>query len=78
LNSGFIHNSRQFKIVATTARRNTMSQCAKLASNVREQLARGGLLLWVNVHNTHEEQTALEVLRAHSAHDVHIHEISAQ
>jgi hypothetical protein len=36
------------------------------------------LLLWVNVRNADEEQTALEVLRAHSAHDVHIHEIAAQ
>jgi hypothetical protein len=48
------------------------------ATKVREQLARGGLLLWVNVRNAHEEQTALEVLRAHSAHDVHIHEIAAE
>lgn len=47
------------------------------AERVREQLARGGLLLWVNVRNAHEEETALEVLRAHSAHDVHSHEIAA-
>jgi hypothetical protein len=45
---------------------------------VQEQIARGGLLLWVNVRNTNEEQTALQVLRAHSAHDVHVHEIAAQ
>lgn len=47
------------------------------ATRVREQLARGGLLLWVNVRNAREEATALEVLRAHSAHDVHVHEITA-
>jgi hypothetical protein len=47
------------------------------ATLVREQLARGGLLLWVNVRNPDEEKTALEVLSAHSAHDVHAHDISA-
>ncbi|HEY5237058.1 MAG TPA: hypothetical protein VIJ62_01655 [Rhizomicrobium sp.] len=47
------------------------------ATRVQEQLARGGLLLWVNVRNTDEEQTALGVLRAHSAHDVHTHDIAA-
>lgn len=47
------------------------------ASRVQEQLARGGLLLWVNVRNAHEENAALEILRAHSAHDVHVHEIAA-
>ena len=45
------------------------------ATRVREQLERGGLLLWVSVRNVDEEETALEVLRAHSAHDVHSHEI---
>jgi len=46
------------------------------ATRVREQLERGGLLLWVNVRNVTEENTALEVLRAHSAHDVHAHDIA--
>lgn len=45
------------------------------AVRVREQLERGGLLLWVSVRNTREEETALEVLRTYSAHDVHTHEI---
>jgi hypothetical protein len=48
----------------------------KHATRVEEQLARGGLLLWVNVRNPHEEETALEVLRAHPAHDVHAHDIA--
>jgi hypothetical protein len=47
------------------------------ATRVQEQLARGGLLLWVNVRNAGEEESALEVLRAHSAHDVHAHDIAA-
>ena len=33
----------------------------KYATRVQEQLARGGLLLWVNVCTSHEEETALEV-----------------
>jgi hypothetical protein len=48
------------------------------AKTVSEQIARGGLLLWVNVRNAQEVQIALEVLRAHSAHDVHVHEVSAR
>jgi hypothetical protein len=47
------------------------------AARVREQLDRGGLLLWVNVRNTGEEETAQKVLRSRSAHDVHAHAISA-
>jgi hypothetical protein len=45
------------------------------AVRVREQLERGGLLLWVSIRNAHEEETALEVLHMYSAHDVHTHEI---
>jgi hypothetical protein len=44
---------------------------------VDEQLARGGLLLWVNIRNEGEEKTALDVLSMHAAHDVHVHEIAA-
>jgi len=47
------------------------------AARVQEQLARGGLLLWVNVRNAGEEETALGVLRTHAAHDVHVHDIAA-
>jgi hypothetical protein len=49
----------------------------RYARRVREQLSRGGLLLWVNVRDESEEKTALEVLRQHSAHDVHAHKIAA-
>jgi hypothetical protein len=45
------------------------------AQRTEEQLARGGLLLWVNVREAAQEKTAMEILRAHSAHDVHVHEI---
>ena len=47
------------------------------ATRVQEQLARGGLLLWVNVRSAGEEESALEVLRARAAHDVHVHDIAA-
>jgi hypothetical protein len=47
------------------------------AKRVQEQLARGGLLLWVNVRNPQQEETAVEILRAHAAHDVHVHQIAA-
>ena len=47
------------------------------AVRVREQLERGGLLLWVSVRNAREEATALEVLHMYSAHDVHSHEVPA-
>jgi hypothetical protein len=47
------------------------------AMRVQEQLARGGLLLWVNVRDAAQEKTAVETLAAHSAHDIHVHEIPA-
>jgi len=47
------------------------------AKRVREQLARGGLLLWVNLRDKAEEEAALHILGKHSAHDLHVHDISA-
>jgi hypothetical protein len=49
----------------------------RYAQRVQEQLSRGGLVLWVNVRDDSQEKAALEVLRAHSAHDVHAHKIAA-
>jgi hypothetical protein len=49
----------------------------RFAKRVQEQLQRGGLLLWVNVRNAHEEETALQVMRIHLAHDVHAHDLAA-
>ncbi|MDX1541559.1 MAG: hypothetical protein R3349_09170, partial [Geminicoccaceae bacterium] len=42
---------------------------------LEEQLERGGLLLWVRTPDQKAEQTALDILRRHSAHDVHLHKL---
>ena len=42
-------------------------------ARVNEQLARGGLLLWVTVRDAAQEQTAIARLRAHTAQEVHAH-----
>ena len=47
------------------------------AERVAEQLARGGLLLWVNVRDEAEEKAALDILAKHAAHDLHVHDIAA-
>ena len=47
------------------------------AARVAEQLAGGGLLLWVNLRNPDQEKTAIEVLQTHHAHDVHAHDLQA-
>ncbi|HEX6141717.1 MAG TPA: hypothetical protein VFZ01_03295 [Geminicoccaceae bacterium] len=45
---------------------------------LQEQLERGGLLLWVRTPDAAAEQKALEILRRHSAHDVHLHKLPAR
>jgi hypothetical protein len=35
------------------------------------------VLLWVRLRDTEAEQRALDILRRHSAHDVHVHDIPA-
>lgn len=47
------------------------------AERLKEQLERGGLLLWVNVRNAEEERKAVTVLEAHHARDVHPHDLAA-
>jgi hypothetical protein len=47
------------------------------AERLREQLERGGLLLWVNVRNEAEAAKAVEILGTHSAHDVHRHTLGS-
>ena len=42
---------------------------------LQEQLDRGGLLLWVRTATPEAEQKAMEILRRHSAHDVHLHKL---
>jgi len=41
--------------------------------NLRKQVERGGILLWVRVTDTASEQRAQEVLTRHGARDVHVH-----
>lgn len=45
------------------------------AANVREQLDKGGLVLWVNVPDAEAEKRAVTVLNKMGAKDVHVHEI---
>jgi hypothetical protein len=48
------------------------------AELLTEQIQRGGLLLWVNVQNKHEEREAIKVLKAHHAHHVHAHSLTTR
>jgi hypothetical protein len=43
---------------------------------IQNQINHGGLLLWVHLRSPDLEEKAKEILRKHSAHDVHIHEIA--
>lgn len=43
------------------------------ADYIAEQLEKGGLLLWVRTWDQKDEEKAVELLSAHSGHDVHIH-----
>ena len=45
------------------------------AKHLDEHLQHGGLLLWVRTRDADRERQALEILRRHSAHDVHLHQI---
>lgn len=45
------------------------------AEHVRTQIEHGGLLLWVNARTPARERVAVDILRRHSAHDVHVHSI---
>jgi len=45
------------------------------AKHLDQHLHRGGRLLWVRTRDAEREKTALEILRRHSAHDVHLHEL---
>ncbi|MEB8386674.1 hypothetical protein OO012_05490 [Rhodobacteraceae bacterium KMM 6894] len=38
------------------------------------QIEHGGILLWVRVENEDEERKAVEILKAHSGKDVHVHD----
>jgi hypothetical protein len=45
---------------------------------LQEQLDRGGILLWVRTSDSVAEEAALSILKRHSAHDVHLHDIPAE
>jgi hypothetical protein len=45
------------------------------AKSVEEQLAKGGLLLWVRARNAEREQLAVDILKRNAAMDVHVHEL---
>jgi hypothetical protein len=45
------------------------------AKHLDQHLHRGGLLLWVRTCDAEREKKALEILRRHSGHDVHLHEL---
>jgi hypothetical protein len=47
------------------------------ADYLQKQLDHGGLLLWVRTWDAIHEARAVEILRRHSAHDVHVHAIPA-
>ena len=47
------------------------------AKDLQQQLDRGGLLLWVHARDPVHEQRAVEILRKHSAGDVHVHDLPA-
>jgi len=47
------------------------------AKHLKQQLDRGGLLLWVRTATPAEEKRAKGILGRHSAHDVHVHDIAA-
>jgi hypothetical protein len=44
---------------------------------LREQLERGGILVWVRAPAVGAEERAQAILRKYSAHDVHVHEVPA-
>lgn len=47
----------------------------RYSGHISEQIAQGGIVLWVRVHNRDEEEKALDVLAKAGAFDVHAHEI---
>jgi hypothetical protein len=48
------------------------------AHRLQQQLDHGGLLLWVRTPTAGDERRAIEILRAHGADDVHVHDLPEQ
>jgi hypothetical protein len=53
----------------------TLAIAGHHAKRVEQQVAQGGLVLWVGVPDKASEEQALEILKKSGAHDVHVHEI---
>ncbi|MEQ9607792.1 MAG: hypothetical protein RLN99_09015 [Kiloniellaceae bacterium] len=49
----------------------------KRATELQDQLAHGGLLLWVRTRDAEMEGRAQAILRKHAGQDVHLHQINA-
>jgi hypothetical protein len=47
------------------------------ARYIREQIERGGLLLWVRTRTSSDEARAVDILKRHSAGQVHVHRLPA-
>jgi hypothetical protein len=48
------------------------------AHYLREQIEHGGQLLWVRTWNTEDEERAVEILKRHSASEIHLHALPAE
>jgi len=48
------------------------------AHYLREQIDHGGQLLWVRTWNVEDEERAVEILKNHSASEVHVHALPAK
>lgn len=46
------------------------------AQYLQDQLARGGLLLWVHLRDAEKEKGAVDILTRHSGRDVHVHSLT--
>jgi hypothetical protein len=47
------------------------------AEHLHEQLEAGGLLLWVHLRDAAHEARAVEILKRHTGHDIHVHDLPA-
>jgi hypothetical protein len=48
------------------------------AEQVKEQLAQGGMVLWVNLRDPDAERRALQILEKAGARDIHVHEFERE
>ena len=48
------------------------------AEQVKEQLAQGGMVLWVSLRDADAERRALQILKKAGARDIHVHEFERE